>query len=154
MKKGHQKFCVLPRDKDLYNFRKRGQSSIVERDIGLEYPLLVASNFHISTTLSQPLWKNVNDSKSYILAVPMIMSFKVLKYFFSSKKSCFLFAWLWLQDLKPEKMFFFFRNLDQHNGRLFHKKNNVLWPEGICLIWKLMEHTNDHKPDASIIPIF
>ena len=25
---------------------------------------------------------------------------------------------------------------------------------GICLIWKLMEYTNDHSPDAPIIPTF
>ena len=55
LKKGHQKFCVLHRNKALYNFREKGQRSIVERDIGLEYALLVASNFHISTTLSHPL---------------------------------------------------------------------------------------------------
>ena len=78
-----------------YNFRKRGQRSIGEGDIGLEYALLVASNSHISTTLSHPLWKNVNDSKNYALAVPMIMSFKDLKYFFSGKISFFLFAGLW-----------------------------------------------------------
>ena len=47
LKKGHQKFCFLRRNKALYNFHKRGQCLIVERDIGLEYALLVASNFHI-----------------------------------------------------------------------------------------------------------
>ena len=40
---------VLHRNKALHNFRKNGQRSIVERDIGLEYALLVASNSHIST---------------------------------------------------------------------------------------------------------
>ena len=107
LKKGHQKFYtpllpysipflrVLRQNKALYNFCKRRQRSIVERNIGLEYTLLVASNSHISTILSHPLWKNVNDSKSYVLAVPMIMSFKVLKYFFSGKISFFLFACLW-----------------------------------------------------------
>ena len=48
---------VFRRNKALYNFRKTGQHSIVERDIGLEYALLVASNSHISTALSNPLWK-------------------------------------------------------------------------------------------------
>ena len=55
LKKRHQKFYFLHRNKALYNFRKRGQRLIVERDIGLEYALLVASNFHISTTLFHPL---------------------------------------------------------------------------------------------------
>ena len=72
-----------------------GQRSIVERKIGLEYALLVALNSHILTTLSDPLWKIVNESKSYVLAVPMNMPFKVLKYFFSGKISFFLFACLW-----------------------------------------------------------
>ena len=50
MKKGHQKspppttysipfLSVLHQNKDLSNFRKRGQRSIVERNIGLEYAL-------------------------------------------------------------------------------------------------------------------
>ena len=55
LKKRHQKFSVLHRNKALYNFRKKGQRSVVKRDIGLEYALLVASNFHISTTLSHRL---------------------------------------------------------------------------------------------------
>ena len=45
--------------------------------------------YPISTTLSLPFRKNVNDSKSYVLAVPMVMSFKVLKCF-SSDKNKFL----------------------------------------------------------------
>ena len=44
----------------------------VKHNIGLEYALLVASNSHISR-LSHPLWKNVNDSKNYVVAVPTIM---------------------------------------------------------------------------------
>ena len=67
LKKGHQKFYtpllpysipflrVLRQNKALYNFCKRRQRSIVERNIGLEYTLLVASNSHISTILSHPL---------------------------------------------------------------------------------------------------
>ena len=64
LKKGHQNFhpsysipflSVLHHNKALYNFRKRGQHSIVERNIGLESALLVVSNAHISTTLSHPL---------------------------------------------------------------------------------------------------
>ena len=53
--------------------------------------LLVASNTHILTPLFCALWKIVNDSKSFVPAVPMIMSFKVLKYFFSGEISFFLF---------------------------------------------------------------
>ena len=86
---------VLHRNKALHNFRKNGQRSIVERDIGLEYALLVASNSHISTTLFHSLWKNVYDSKCYALAVPMIMSLNILMYFFSGNISFFLFACLW-----------------------------------------------------------
>ena len=62
--------------------------------IYLEMPL-VASNTHISTPLFCPLWKITNDSKGYVPAVPMIMSFKVLKYFSSGKISFFLFVSLW-----------------------------------------------------------
>ena len=51
--------------------------------------LMVASNVHISTTLFLPLSKVLNDSKSYVPAVPIIMSFKVLKEFPISKISLF-----------------------------------------------------------------
>ena len=37
---------VLHRNKALYNFRKKGQRSIVERNTGLEYALLEVSNSH------------------------------------------------------------------------------------------------------------
>ena len=140
----------------MYNFRKRGQRSIIERDIGLEYALLVASVSHVSTTLSHPLWKNVNDSKSYVLAVSMIMSFKVLKYFFSGKISFLLLLACGNEISNRNKMiyiFFFFRNLDLHSSRLFSQEK-WWFVAGICLIWKLMEYTNDHSPDASIIPTF
>ena len=135
----------------MYNFRKRGQRSIIERDIGLEYALLVASVSHVSTTLSHPLWKNVNDSKSYVLAVPMIMSFKVLKYFFSGKISFFSICLPVV--MRSQTGIFFFRNLDKHNSRLFSQEK-WWFLTGISLIWKLMEYTNDHNPDASIIPTF
>ena len=59
--------------------------------IYLEMPL-IASNTHISSPLFRLLWKIVNDLKSYVLAVQMIMSFNVLKYFSSDKISFFLFA--------------------------------------------------------------
>ena len=136
---------------------QKGQRPIVKRNIGLEYALLVASNSHISTTLSHLLWKNINDSKSYVLAVPMIMSFKVLKYFFSGKISFLLLLACGNEISNRNKMiyifFFFFRNLDLHSSRLFSQEK-WWFVAGICLIWKLMEYTNDHSPDASIIPTF
>ena len=52
---------------------------------------LVGSNTHISTPLFCPLSKSVNDSKSYVPTVPMMMSFKVLKYFSGGKISSCLF---------------------------------------------------------------
>ena len=105
LKKGHQQLYPLPysfpflsvlhQNKALHNFHKREQCSIVERNTGLEYTLLVVLNSHISTT-SHPLWKNANYSKIYVLAVSiMIMFLKVLKYFFSGKISFFLFTCLW-----------------------------------------------------------
>ena len=60
----------------------------------LEMPL-VAPNTHNLTPLFRPLWKIVNDSKSFVPVVAMMMSFKVLKYFSSGKISFFLFASLW-----------------------------------------------------------
>ena len=44
-------------------------------------------------------------------------------------------------------------NLDPHNSRCFSPEKCWLlaW---ICLIWKVMEYTNDHSPDACIIPHF
>ena len=50
---------VLHRNKALYNFFKRQQRSIFERNIGLEYTLLVALNSHISTTLSHSFYLTV-----------------------------------------------------------------------------------------------
>ena len=112
----------------------------IERNIGLAYAMLVVSNAHISTTLSHPLSKNINDWKSYVPAVPMIMFFKVLKYFSNDKISFFLFAW-------PN--FLFFRNLEPHNSRP-SSQEKWWFVAGLCFIWKLMEYTNDHNPDASI----
>ena len=51
---------------------------------------LVASNTQILTPVFRPPWKIVNDSKSFVLAVPIIMLFKVFKYF-SSGHSAFDF---------------------------------------------------------------
>ena len=95
MKKGHQIFhpsysnlflSFLDQNKVLYNFRN------MECNIGLEYTLPVASNVHISTTLSNSLWKNVNDWKIYVPVVPIIMPFKVLKHLCSGKISSSLLA--------------------------------------------------------------
>ena len=99
------------------------------------YAMLVVSNAHISTTLSHPLSKNINDWKSYVPAVPMIMFFKVLKYFSNDKISFFLFAW-------PN--FLFFRNLEPHSSRLFSPEK-CWFLASICLVWKLMEYTNGHS---------
>ena len=100
---------VLHRNKALYNFLKRGQCSIVDRNIGLEYFLLVASNPHMSTILSHPLWLNVNNSTSYVLAVPMIMYFNVLKYFFSGKISFFSICLPVVTRSQTRKNVFFFQ---------------------------------------------
>ena len=53
--------------------------------------LLIASNVHISAPLFRPLWKIVNDLSNNVPAVPVIMSFKVLKCTSSGKISFFLF---------------------------------------------------------------
>ena len=65
--------------------------NIMGNFIYLEMPL-IASNTHISAPLFCPLWTIVNDLNSYVSAVPIIMLFKVLKYFASGKISFFLFA--------------------------------------------------------------
>ena len=138
--KGHQKFyptptplysipflSVLYRNKALHNFCKRRQHLIVDRDIGLEYALLAASNSHISATLSHPLWKNVNYSKSYILAVPLTMFFKVLKYFFSSKMSFFFYLLGCGNKISNWKNFS--EILTDTTVGFFQKKNDGLWLE-------------------------
>ena len=95
MKKCHQIFhpsysnfflSFLDQNKVLYNFRN------MECNIGLEYTLPVASNVHISTTLSHSLWKNVNDWTIYVPVVPIIMPLKVLKHLCSGKISFYLLA--------------------------------------------------------------
>ena len=49
---------VLRQNKALYNFRKRGQRSIVERNIGLKYPLEPPNTFQLllPTTVSWTVW--------------------------------------------------------------------------------------------------
>ena len=53
----------------------------------------------------------------------------------------------------PEKMNFFFRNLDPHNSTLFSQEK-WWFVAGICLVCKLMKYTSDHSTDASMMPIF
>ena len=66
---------------------------------------LLALNVHIlPMRLLGSLWKAVNNSKSYVLTVPMTMSFKDLKNFSCGKISFFLFACLWSEDFKLEKL--------------------------------------------------
>ena len=85
------------------------------------------------------------------------MPFKVLKYFSSDK--IFLFASLRQRDLIQEKLMFFFLEIVTHTTAGLVEKW-LLSPEknwfvaGICLIWKLMEYTNNNSPDACIIPTF
>ena len=134
-------------NKALYNFRKRGQRSIVSNNMGLEYALLVASNYHMSATLSHPLWKNVNDSKCFILAVPISMSFKVLKYFSVAKRNFFYLLSCGNEIWNRKKLCFF--SWPTLQKAFFTKK--WWFVAGIYLIWRLMEYTNDHSPDASII---
>ena len=84
---------------------------------------LVASNTHISASLFHPRGKIVYGSKRYVPTVPMIMTFKYLKYYLSGRISFFLFASrLRKGDYKPEKLMFFFGNLDPRNSRLNRKK--------------------------------
>ena len=133
---------VLDRNKVLQNFRKREQRLIVERNKGLDYALLVASNSHILTILSHPLWKNVNESKKLCTGSANYHVFQSFEVFFSDKISFFLITCVWRQDLKLKK-----RSL------LFSKEKWWL-AAGICLIWKLMEYKNDNSPDVSIITTF
>ena len=55
--------------------------------------------------------------------------------------------------MRSQTGIFFFRNLDKHNSRLFSQEK-WCFLTGISLIWKLMEYTNDHNPDASITLTF
>ena len=116
------------------NYCFTSKINIIGNFIYLEMSL-IASNTHIATPLFHPLWKIVNNSKSYGPAVPVIMSFKVLKYFSSDKISFFFFASLWQQDLRLEKLMFFSEISTHTTIRLNRKrvvilrKNVVLWLE-------------------------
>ena len=66
MKKGPQKssplfnpfLSILHQNKVLHNFCKRGQRSIVERNIGLEYALAWHNSFQVNVSSTSPMfWK-------------------------------------------------------------------------------------------------
>ena len=158
LKKGHQMFhplysipflSVLHQNKGLKKFLKRGPAFDGQTQYWTQYRSRIHPAGSIKcpyfNSITQPLWKDVNDWKNDVPVVPMIMSFKVWKYFSNGKISFFLFlCWNFF--------FFFFRNLDPHSSRCFSEKCWFLvW---ICLIWKLMEYTNDDSADASIISTF
>ena len=81
-----------------YCFIFKSRSGVTLYGNAPEYP----SNTHNLAPLFPPIWKIVNNS------VPLIMSFKVLKYFSNDKISFFLFASLLKRDLKLKKLMFFF----------------------------------------------
>lgn len=85
---------------------------------------ILALNIHI---LLMPLIrlfrKIVNNSKNYVLTMPMTMSFKDLKYFSCDKLGFFLFVCLWSEVLQLEKFIIFvFRNVDSRKTRLHGKR--------------------------------
>ena len=55
--KGHQKFCVLHQNKALYNFRKRGQRSIVELDMSRICPAGSIKFLYVDNIISPTLKK-------------------------------------------------------------------------------------------------
>ena len=110
-------------------------------------------------TILSPTLKKINDS------VPMVISFKVFKYFCNGKISFYQYASLSQQDLKPEKLIF---PLQRSWERSFPEVMTVGWIEKrvvispqkcwfvarICIFQKLMEFANDHSPDVYIISTF
>ena len=123
-------YSISFQNKALYNFCKRGQRSIVEQNIGLEHALLMALNSNILTTLSQPLRKNVNDPKSYVVAMRMIMFFKILKCSFSGKiRFFYLLAWGNEIPQTRKNDVFFSEILTHITLDFFHTKNDGLWLE-------------------------
>ena len=83
----------------------------------------------------------VNDSKSYVPAVPMIMSFEVLKYFSSSKISFYMLA-CGNKISSREKSMILFRNLDHATVGLIEKGFKCWFAAEISVIRKLVEYTN------------
>ena len=73
LKKGHQKYPRPPysipflsfshQNKALYNFRKKGQRSIVERSIGLEYALRDLVPFVQFKKREKHPWRSITFSK-------------------------------------------------------------------------------------------
>ena len=89
-------------------------------------------------------------TQNVVLAVPMIKSFKVFKYFFRWQNK-FFSIYLPVLTRSQTGIFFSFRNLDPQNSRLFSQE--IKWfVAGICR--KLMEYTSHHSPDTSLIPTF
>ena len=127
--------CRLPAPKKYFynrNITLNYAASYIKpiSEVALPGNASVASNSHISATLSHPLWKDVKDWKSYLLAVAMIMSFEVLKYFFSAQISFFSICLPVVTRSQTGKNdVFFFRNLDPHGTRFFHEQNDGLWLE-------------------------
>ena len=114
---------VLHRNKALYSFRKRGQRSTVERNLGLEYVLLVTSNSHISTTLHiSPTLKKRNWLKKLCTGSTNGHVLRSSEVIFSGKISFFYFLACG-SEISNRRKCVFFRSLDPHKSRLFHKKN-------------------------------
>ena len=68
--------------------------------------------------------------------MPVIMSFKVLKYFSCGIITFFLFARLWQEDFKLRNFVFFFRNIDPFDNR-FDRKMFVIQRKNIGLQLKI-----------------
>ena len=64
----------------------------------------------------------VNDLKIPVPTVPMIISFKILKYIVHGKRSLFLFDNLWYGKFKLKKTNILLRILDLYNSRLDRKR--------------------------------
>ena len=78
----------------------------------------------------------------------VLQSFEV---FFWWQNKFFFLCWSVVTKLQTKKNDAFFRNIDLHSSKV--SLQEICWfVAGICLIWKLMEHTNGHSPDAFIIP--
>ena len=93
-------------------------------------------------------------------AVPMIMTFKVLKYFSSSRISFYLLFCgneisnrkngCYISETLTHTTVGLLKEKGQKKGCIPRK--NIGFLGGISLIWKLMEYVNYHSPDARIIP--
>ena len=107
-------------------------------NIALNYCFICKINIKVYFVWKCP-W---SDSKSYVRTMPMIMSFKVLKYFSCGKLSLFLFASLLQGDLKLEKLVFFSKILSRTTVVGLIKKGcysleKCCFVAGICLIWNM-----------------